>query len=188
MCEVKDYPPYLDYPKPYKMKTNADLIRAMSDEELANFLIDFSNNGGWTTEIGRKSCYKTIADYLQQPAEAKHGCDFAKKMGFSSCDKCPIDCDIRQMPESKEFIERGALLARYDAEHVGPPGRARELIATAPAADVVEVVRCRDCKWYSELACGERELLGSQGWCNEVMARPMPSNGFCSFGERKTDG
>lgn len=77
---------------------------------------------------------------------------------------------------AKEFIERGALIARYDAEHVGSPGRARELMATAPAADVVEVVRCKDCKWYSELACGERELLGSQGWCNEVMARPMPSN------------
>ena len=40
---------------------------------------------------------------------------------------------------AKEFIERGALLARYDAEHVGPPGRAKELMATAPAADVVEV-------------------------------------------------
>jgi hypothetical protein len=89
---------------------------------------------------------------------------------------------------AKEFIERGALIARYDAEHVGSPGRARELMATAPAADVVEVVRCKDCKWYSELACGERELLGSQGWCNEVMARPMPSNGFCSFGERENNG
>ena len=61
-------------------------------------------------------------------------------------------------------------------------------VKDAPAADVVEVVRCKDCKWYSELACGERELLGSQGWCNEVMARPMPSNGFCSFGERKNNG
>ena len=37
----------------------------------------------------------------------------------------------------KEYIEREALLARYDAEHVGLPGRARELIATAPA-DIVE--------------------------------------------------
>lgn len=46
----------------------------------------------------------------------------------------------------KEFIERGALLARYDAEHVGPPGRARELITTAPAADVVEV---RHGRWIS---------------------------------------
>lgn len=42
---------------------------------------------------------------------------------------------------AKEFIERGALIARYDAEHVGPPGRARELIATAPAVDVAEVLR-----------------------------------------------
>lgn len=110
MSEVKDYPPYMDYPKPRKAETNADCI------------------------------------------------------------------------------SRKALLARYDAEHVGPPGKAKELIATAPAADVAEVVRCKDCKWYSELVCGEGELLGSQGWCNEVMARPMPSNGFCSFGERKTDG
>ena len=57
MEEVKNYPPYLDHPKPYKAKTNADRIRTMGDEKLANFLTDFSNNGGWTTEISRKSCY-----------------------------------------------------------------------------------------------------------------------------------
>ena len=61
-------------------------------------------------------------------------------------------------------------------------------VSLGEKADVAEVVRCKDCKWYSELACGERELLGSQGWCNEVMARPMPSNGFCSFGERENNG
>ena len=38
MEEVKDYPPYLDYPKPYKQKTNAQKIRSMSDEELAVWL------------------------------------------------------------------------------------------------------------------------------------------------------
>ena len=38
MDEVKDYPPYLDYPKPHKAKTNADRIRSMSDEELAVLL------------------------------------------------------------------------------------------------------------------------------------------------------
>lgn len=69
MDEAKNYPPYLDYPKPYKAKTNADCIRAMSDEELAHLLTDFSNNGVWITEIGRKGCYQTIADWLQQPAE-----------------------------------------------------------------------------------------------------------------------
>ena len=49
--------------------TNADRIRAMSDEELANLLTDFSNNGGWVTEIGREICYKRITDWLQQPCE-----------------------------------------------------------------------------------------------------------------------
>ena len=57
MDEVKNCPPYLDHAKPYKAKTNADRIRTMGDEELANFLTDFSNNGGQTTEIGRKSCH-----------------------------------------------------------------------------------------------------------------------------------
>ena len=40
MDEVKNYPPYLDYPKPYKPLTNADRVRAMSDEELAAWAIN----------------------------------------------------------------------------------------------------------------------------------------------------
>ena len=39
-------------------KTNADLIRAMSDEELAEFLIDLADDGNLR-----------IRDWLQQPAE-----------------------------------------------------------------------------------------------------------------------
>lgn len=41
---------------------------------------------------------------------------------------------------AKEYIEREALLAEYDRQHTGEPGRARKLIEDAPAADVVEVV------------------------------------------------
>ena len=70
--EVKDYPPYLDYPKPYKQQTNADRIRAMSDEELADML--------WKTGRNyRAVCADQAVDYnehrdhliewLQQPAE-----------------------------------------------------------------------------------------------------------------------
>lgn len=69
MDDVKDYPPYLDYPKPRKTTTNADRIRAMSDEELANILTNYSNNGGWITETGRQICYERIIEWLQQPAE-----------------------------------------------------------------------------------------------------------------------
>jgi hypothetical protein len=38
MDEVKNYPPYLDYPKPRRKQTRADQIRGMSDGELANVL------------------------------------------------------------------------------------------------------------------------------------------------------
>ena len=72
MDKVKNYPPYLDYPKPYKPKTNADRIRAMSDEELAEML--------WKTGRNYRSvCADPVVDYneqrdnlidwLQQPAE-----------------------------------------------------------------------------------------------------------------------
>lgn len=49
--------------------TNADKVRAMSDEELANLLTDYSNNGGWITETGRQICYEQIIGWLQQPAK-----------------------------------------------------------------------------------------------------------------------
>lgn len=49
-----------------------------------------------------------------------------------------------------------------------------ELI-NAPTADVVEVVRCKDCKYWKELlpVC---ERIHRAGW---------GVNDFCSFGERK---
>ena len=72
MAEVKNYPPYLDYPKPRKAQTNADRIRAMSDDELADML--------WKTGRNyRAVCSDPVVDYneqrdnlfewLQQPAE-----------------------------------------------------------------------------------------------------------------------
>lgn len=62
MDEVKNYPPYLDYPKPYKPLTNADRIRAMSDEELA----------AWMAECNAYREYANASQWLlwlQQPAE-----------------------------------------------------------------------------------------------------------------------
>lgn len=60
----------------------------------------------------------------------------------------------------KEFIERKALLARYDAEHVGLPGKARELIATAPAADVVSKGLYEQIKWERDVALAQLEEYG----------------------------
>ena len=65
MDEVKNYPPYLDYPKPYKPLTNADRVRVMSDEELAAWAINEAPKIGFrytSSETG-------LLMWLQQPAE-----------------------------------------------------------------------------------------------------------------------
>ena len=61
---------------------------------------------------------------------------------------------------SKEYIECGALIARYDAEHVGSPGRARELMATAPAADVISKGLYEQIKWERDVALAQLEEYG----------------------------
>lgn len=56
--------------------TNADRIRAMSDEELAAFLWNIElgfTNGGWCDcrceEDGGHSCTKCLAEWLKQPVK-----------------------------------------------------------------------------------------------------------------------
>ena len=86
---------------------------------------------------------------------------------------------------AKEYIERKrAIVDACNSLELYPSEYAEleNALNRIPAADVVPVVRCKDCKWYLELVCGE-----SKGWCSEVLARPMPSNGFCSFGERENN-
>ena len=65
MDEVKNYPPYLDYPKPYKPLTNADRVRAMSDEELAAWAINEAPKIGFRYTSSETGLLK----WLKQPAE-----------------------------------------------------------------------------------------------------------------------
>lgn len=67
------------------------------------------------------------------------------------------------------LIDADALLAEYDRQHDGEPGKARQLIEDAPNVDAVEVVRCKDC--VSHNICKFEQFQGL--------------NGFCSYGERK---
>ena len=60
-----------------------------------------------------------------------------------------------------------------------------ELVAAdePPAVDAVEVVRCKDCKWYKDFGTNYRlmDCSHEEGleWANE--------NDFCSRGERRED-
>ena len=48
-------------------QTKADRIRAMSDEELADFITD--KEKGWCTDIGREMYYQYNLEWLKQPVE-----------------------------------------------------------------------------------------------------------------------
>ncbi len=50
---------------------------------------------------------------------------------------------------------------------------AMQAIDELPSADVVQVVRCDDCKYY-----------GSRRWC-ELHSSVFDDNAFCSYGERE---
>jgi hypothetical protein len=79
----------------------------------------------------------------------------------------------------KEYIERNALIAEYDRIHIGPAGGARKLMVDAPAADVVEAVRCEKCKYYGDE--DKHVSGGSCKWHGSLVER----TDFCSYGERK---
>lgn len=83
-----------------------------------------------------------------------------------------------------DCISRKALLDRYDAEHVGPPGRARELIATAPAVDVIEVRYGRWEKHGNKWQCTNCKVLMSiDGTPQENLLHYCPNCGAYMMGE-----
>lgn len=80
--------------------------------------------------------------------------------------------------------------AAYAAEKIAEKHGIRiadlcDTFADIPAADVVEVVRCRDCK-HSYRIDGVKEEYD----CAKIsaFAKFFPGDHFCGYGERKTDG
>lgn len=55
-----------------------------------------------------------------------------------------------------------------------------ELIEKQPTADVVEVVRCKDCVYYENFLCGRFSAYGD--------SIEEPECDYCSYGERREDG
>lgn len=56
-----------------------------------------------------------------------------------------------------------------------------EDIKKLPAADVVEVVRCKKCEHYNTSCCAD-----GFGWCEKHNRGEMDDH-FCSHGERRSD-
>lgn len=87
----------------------------------------------------------------------------------------------------KETAYRAIMGERPEARY---PGWFAELVLEIPAADVVDVVRCRDCKhWKSSGSKGgnsfpDMEYIGGCEFTNYFRRE----SDFCSCGERKDGG
>lgn len=78
-----------------------------------------------------------------------------------------------------EYIDRESLISNlkeFANEQLTP--LIENLIQKQPAADVVEVVRCKDCKHYVANYC-TRDIRGRTNMFY------MSDNDFCSYGKRK---
>ena len=83
----------------------------------------------------------------------------------------------------KEYIERGAVLNKIlygNADSIVLRGYAVDMVKSVPAADVVEVVWCKDCKDFVPHGNGEA------GTCRNPKCKGIRyATDFCSYGERK---
>ena len=90
-----------------------------------------------------------------------------------------------------DYINREAALKDFEASNAHNPNwtpqRVKTLLLRQPAADVAEVVRCKDCKWFADNNGGE--------WYGCKMFHvvritpedaPKPDD-FCSYGERREE-
>lgn len=87
-----------------------------------------------------------------------------------------------------EYIEREALLEK--AKELASGSFSTPLIISAiektPTADVVEVVRCKDCEHKKEIPDCQKELYSSSCVaCSYHSGLIMDGNDFCSYGKRK---
>lgn len=90
---------------------------------------------------------------------------------------------------AKEYISReAAIKVAATVKVLGLPqwnsavGYTMEKLQSIPAADVVEVVRCADCRYAYDTVCG---WCCSHGICVDCIVR---ENFFCADGERKDGG
>lgn len=97
-----------------------------------------------------------------------------------------------------EYIEKNVAIARLTAIEIAIPYAtmtdAKGQIADTPAADVVPVVRCKDCKYSRPLNKSEKErfvegvLMCTNSEVSEYGITDVWDTHFCSYGERKDGG
>ena len=95
---------------------------------------------------------------------------------------------------AKEYIEREAMIQRFkntplfsnfNTGGIFLRDGVIDLVEKQFAADVVEVVRCKDCKHYSYEQSIHRYECNIFNGAYGFIGYPTKPNDFCSYGERK---
>lgn len=106
-------------------------------------------------------------------------------------DFCPKDCDACPKKELIFEREEGESMSDYISRQEAVDALAGWKISPivldpVPSDDVVEVVRCKDCKHYKRnIPCVGGHYNGCDEWIDEGNAITVYDNDFCSYGERK---
>ena len=86
------------------------------------------------------------------------------------------------------YIDADAELKRLP-DDLPYKGSVKRVLMQAPAADVVEVVRCKDCK--HNVANWQHDELDIEDYtdivCDYFMTDGMEANDYCSYGERREE-
>lgn len=98
-------------------------------------------------------------------------------MNFSDCPDCERNRLAKNSPKVADnigdLVSRSSLLAKYDKDHEGPPGRARKLIEDEPPAQS-EIVYCKDCtKHNKDVGDFEETTDGTRNWIWKDSACPL---------------
>ena len=91
---------------------------------------------------------------------------------------------------TEEFISRTEALKDFEENNARNPNwtpqRVKTLLLRQAAANVAEVVRCKDCKLWDSDPDTYGKDTGPEGKCMKSFER-MPADGFCSYGERREE-
>ena len=142
------------------------------------------------TKTERERLQEIACDICHQPYACANEDELAK-----ACEECPISAEMYEMEEDQPEDELGkkvdeikkALVKLFYPVVAEAFEQVEKLMEELPTADVVEVVRCKDCKHFEEdhfVTVNGVPLIGAHNvcmfWGNGCITK---IDGFCYAGE-----
>lgn len=135
--------------------------------------------------------YRKVTGYQDGAVDKSVAKRLIEQMPTFECNRVPLD-------KSLDYISRDMtikmLFDGFDYVDNESFGYLLAKLKTLPAADVVEVVRCKDCKYRNEAECPmyhEEDIeWDDDGYIERdtIYHDWTEDDGFCERGERRTDG